>query len=380
MNYPSEKKEIIDCLKSLGANVDYSKDNYFGYHCIFAPEEIIHAAGFVPIRLFPTCSSIYDADKEQCFHSRTCEFAKRLLENFSSGKLNFLQGVVFAQCCDALRALYEVINGKTKNIFYINTPIANNDDSLIADKNIFDFFVQELVSFSNDLANAYNLQLTSESLLNSIDVYHENHSLLSAIEEFYKKGLLATLDYLHIRKSGYFIRKEVHNSYLRDLLSVLKKEDASNSKMEFQEIPILLSGNINGDCNWVEYLEKMGARVVAEDLCCFSRNNTINEKDKQNPFRLLALENLTKNCPIKIGVKNRFDKLYAKYLDAGAKGIIFFIFQYCDAQYMDYSQMKSSFAEKNIPTLVINPSVFFNPSAQMETRIEAFFEMVRNNE
>ena len=99
---------------------DIAEPLLFGFNCIFIPEEIIHAAGFTPVRVL----GVYNDDQynETYFHCRSCEFARNLLHSYMDGCYDFLDGSVFSQCCDALFAVYQNLEKIRKNVYYFWTP------------------------------------------------------------------------------------------------------------------------------------------------------------------------------------------------------------------------------------------------------------------
>lgn len=374
MTYEDYMKLFIDSYTDKMNGIQSNDKNYFGYNCVYAPEEILHAAGFTPIRLFPSCDRMEYHDS--CLHPRSCEFARNLHENFESGIFDYLKGILFVQCCDSLRAIYELLSNKKENIFFINIPLEVTNLSDHFQSNGLDFFSGELILFKNSLEKHYKIEISDESIKNSVSIYEENHSLLKEITKLWKDGAISARDYFHIQRSGLCMRKEDHNLYLLDFISWMEKEKAPNNHLDKSGKPVMLVGGINGNYKWIEYLDKLGAKIVAYDICEIIRNDNDSIHRDDNLYKQLVLSNATKNCPMKIDIKNRFDIVYKKYIESGAKGIIFLIFQYCDPKHLDYATIKVNLIKYEIPTLLINTSVLFLESGQLTTRIEAFLEMI----
>lgn len=373
----SQFPSLMDFRKVDGVS-GKKEDNYFGYHCVFTPEEIIHAAGFIPVRMFPTSDS--DSYDGKCFHARSCDLARKLLENYSDGKFDYLDGSVFTHCCDTLRAVYETLTLKKENVFYVDTPLSMNSsyedqETKEADVN---YFANQFKQFSKTLLDTYGVEVTDTALRRSLDIYRENRKLMRSLEERYFNGHISTADYFVALRAGYCMRKEAHSVLLKQLLDALETESANEKSRLAGKAKVLLAGGINANYGpWVEYLERLGVAVVSDDLCEFARYQMDNEQDDDDPYRQLVLEGLEKYCPVKVNIDDRFEKLHKKYLNSGAEGIIFMIYQYCDVQQIDYSEMKDNFIEHGIPTLVLSPTVHFKESGQIDTRVEAFVEMIQ---
>ncbi len=77
---------IRKCKKQTGKKV-------VGYCCSYAPEEIIWAAGAMPVRLFSANENIHLADTH--LQSYCCSLVRGILEEALADRLDFLDGVIF---------------------------------------------------------------------------------------------------------------------------------------------------------------------------------------------------------------------------------------------------------------------------------------------
>src|SRR4030067_2156228 len=85
-------KEAVAQGKAKGGKV-------VGWVCIYAPEEVLHAAGILPIRIMgsPEPQSIADA----YLQSNMCPFVRSCLSQGLLKEYSFLDGVMASQTCDA---------------------------------------------------------------------------------------------------------------------------------------------------------------------------------------------------------------------------------------------------------------------------------------
>lgn len=351
----------------------------FGYHCIFTPEELLHAAGFVPYRIFPHTPA--QEHTENCFHERSCAFAQNLLKNFYDGHFNHLKGVLFTQCCDALRVVYELVSIRFPHIFYINTPALSSCGQCKNIKKVRNhelaFYADEYRFFAEQLSNNYGITITNEQLIDTLNIYKKNHQLLNTIHLGFLCQKLSAKDYFSLLHEGYCLRKEEHNILLTDALRLLDHSDKLHST---NNTPILLVGSINGiTSGWLEYFESLGIHIVNDDTCDYSREKIDISEQYVDPYQQLAYLTSLKLCPVK-SIDCRFERLYEQYKKSGAKGIIFMIYQYCEAQQLDFSLLKRDLKKYSIPSLVINSATSVSKTGQIETRIEAFLEMIANYE
>jgi benzoyl-CoA reductase/2-hydroxyglutaryl-CoA dehydratase subunit BcrC/BadD/HgdB len=73
-----------------------------GYLCSYVPEEMIHAAGFAPVRVRGNTDPLRQVDAH--LQSFTCALCRSTLDQVLSGELGFLSGTVFAHTCDATQS------------------------------------------------------------------------------------------------------------------------------------------------------------------------------------------------------------------------------------------------------------------------------------
>ena len=74
-----------------------------GHACSYTPTPLIHAAGLTPYRVLPMGDSPDRAG--QLLHDNLCPHVKRILDRAMENDLPDLHGMVFMNCCDAMRRL-----------------------------------------------------------------------------------------------------------------------------------------------------------------------------------------------------------------------------------------------------------------------------------
>ncbi|MGD0211232.1 MAG: 2-hydroxyacyl-CoA dehydratase family protein, partial [Desulfomonilia bacterium] len=77
-----------------------------GYFCSYTPEEIIHAAGIHPMRLFGAKDDTGIADRH--LQAYCCSLVRGALADVLSGRLNYLDGAVFPHTCDSIQRLSDI--------------------------------------------------------------------------------------------------------------------------------------------------------------------------------------------------------------------------------------------------------------------------------
>ena len=93
-------REILD-LKQQGGKV-------FGWLCTYVPEEIIHAAGILPVRITGYSQEMELEDGNAYLYINNCSFSRSCLQMGLSGEYDHLDGVVAGSTCDGARRLFDL--------------------------------------------------------------------------------------------------------------------------------------------------------------------------------------------------------------------------------------------------------------------------------
>jgi len=79
-----------------------------GWFCTYTPEEVIHAAGFMPYRLLPHHSE-GAGSVEDALPGNICPYPRKILSNLRSGLYEDMAGIVVANSCNAMLHLYSIL-------------------------------------------------------------------------------------------------------------------------------------------------------------------------------------------------------------------------------------------------------------------------------
>jgi benzoyl-CoA reductase/2-hydroxyglutaryl-CoA dehydratase subunit BcrC/BadD/HgdB len=259
----------------------------------------------------------------------------------------------------------------------MNLPSIFKNNNETHDQNTIDFLIYELQRLKSFLEERLHVTISPQAILNSIKIYHQNARLLEKLSIFRQEGLLSVDEYYTLFKIGYFIRKEEHNTLISEALKALESRCYPDFNKK-KKIKILVMGFINGDVNFIRFLKNFGMTIIADDLCGFSRYTTVKLLNKtiENPFTTIASSLLQRYCPLKISNENHFSRILSIYRNTGAQGIVILIYPFCDVQSINQAWLKHQLQEADIPVISLQPSLNIDNTAQLETRLEAFMEIV----
>jgi benzoyl-CoA reductase subunit C len=335
-----------------------------GYLCTYVPEEIVHAAGFSPVRIAPSTTPPTRADAH--LQSYTCCLARSCLDQALAGKLNDLAGVVFAHTCDTLQGLADIWHESFPNLFVetVVGPVALNSPH--AQK----YLVAELRRFTAALEKHFAVRVTDDALRASIRLYNTRRRALS---DFYaRRAEFTAVEWFNAMNSALTTPPEefrIQNSELRITQSEIGNQQS--------KIRVVLVGATIDEPTLPQILDELGACIVADDFCNGARYFDTLVAEEGDPIEAIARRELTRvTCPCKHRALNyREERLLKIVKDNHADGVIFYHKKFCDPHAWDYPPLSAALDREKIPHLLLEVEQVA-PIGQTRVRVEAFLEML----
>ncbi|MBF8264732.1 MAG: Benzoyl-CoA reductase [Dehalococcoidia bacterium] len=341
-----------------------------GYFCTYVPEEIIYAAGVLPLRVL---GSHEPQDvTERYMGSMYCPFARDVLAQGLKGKYDYLDGVAIATPCVHMRVAYSSWENHvpTPYKYYLNMP------GKVQSPEAKPYLAAELALFKKSLEEWIGKPIGNEALDKAIEVYNTNRRLMRQIYDLRRqsKPSLTGAEAMEIVLSGMLMDKEEHNRLLADVLKKLPIEGTRDG------IRLMLIGSENDDVEMVRLTESLGGMVVIDELCTGSRyfwNEVVPEQDRLLAIAARYIDRPA--CPIKdYESRRRWTHITQLAKDYQVQGVILMQQKFCDPHEFDIPPLMAMLKEKlNIPSLFLESDVTI-PAGQFRTRIEAFLETFQN--
>ena len=89
------------------AAIDWKEENggkVLGVFCCCVPEEIIHAAGMLPVRILGEHEETTEADIH--FPTNLCPYCKSCFDQALKGRYDYLDGLVIPNVCNMIKSMY----------------------------------------------------------------------------------------------------------------------------------------------------------------------------------------------------------------------------------------------------------------------------------
>lgn len=342
-----------------------------GYCCSYTPEEVIHAAGLHPFRLFGASPDTTVADRH--LQSYCCSPVRGVLADVLTGRLDKLSGAVFPHTCDTIQRLSDIWRMNTKFPFFADVVLPVKLDTPSARE----YFEEVLGKFRADLERGFGVSVTDASLKGSIKLYNLIRSSLEKIYGLHSANpaLISGAELNKVAMGAMILERETAASMLADLageLGKLPKPSGTGRKR------VMLVGSLCSQPDIYSILEKAGADAVWDDLCTGARYFEGLVREDGDPLKAIAERSLSRIiCPAKHSSLTARGENLLKSVDTHkVEGVIFLMLKFCDPHAFDYPYLKGFLDGKGVPSTLLEIEGQLPPEGQLLTRFETFVQML----
>jgi bzd-type benzoyl-CoA reductase N subunit len=341
-----------------------------GYFCSYGPEEIITAAGVVPIRVRATGSQSTEL-ADAYLSSINCSFCRHAFNAGLSGDYDFLEGAIWLNNCDHVRRIYD--NWRRK----IKTPLAHQMSlPKMSGPDQVEWYRQEMEIFKATLEKHLGVTITEDKLREAIKLHNETRQLLRALYELRKADNppISGSDALSIVVASTCMPRTIFNEKMKQLLGDLKAAEG----IKGYRARIMLIGSILDDPEYIKVIEGIGGLVVTDSLCFGTRICWADVDEKSSdPLTALAKFYIQEKpaCP------RAFDRQEdrAKFVQSLAKdfkvdGIIGLRMVMCDLWAGELYMTDKDLKAIKMPYLQLDREYGVVGAGQLRTRVQAFIE------
>lgn len=373
MDRIAELKTIVDHPYSyLQKLKDTKGKKIVGTVCSYAPEELIFAAGALPVRLFGSDSGIHRADLH--LQSYCCSLARGILEEALSGRLDLLDGMVFPHTCDSIQRLSDVWRLNLVKPFHADVVLPVK----LSTPSARQYLIDVLNKFKADLERGLAQEITEAGLIHAVKIYNAIRAQMTLLYQLRCENpqIIQGQDFHTIIRAAMIMERENFLEALTEIVADLEK--MASEKKPSHDKRLVLSGGICNHPDIYDAIEAAGGVVAGDDLCTGSRyfEGAIDEK-------LLPLEAIAQRyferaiCPAKhAGLTQRGENLVRTVRDCKADGVVFLLLKFCDPHAFDYPYIKDMLDREKIPSLLLEMEERSEAGGQLATRLETFIQIL----
>jgi benzoyl-CoA reductase subunit C len=340
---------------------------------VWAPAEIVHAAGMLPLALLGGGTSVELSHADARFQSFVCSIAKSSLELGFQGLLAGVDGFVFSNICDVARNLGSIYQRNFPDAFveYLHLP-QNSTSSAVAA-----YTASELRRLAVAIEAAFGARVRETALAKSIETYNTLRARLRSLYALRaaEPEKLSTAELYLILRAATLAPPDETIARLDTLLASLpgragRRQDRMRVVLEglFCEQPPL---------GLLEVLEEAGCYVVEDDLLLGWRWFTDDVPTDGDPFACLGAAYVDRAVPSSTrheGRRHRAEGLIEKVRRSRADAVIFAPAKFCEPALFDYVLMKQGLDRAGIPHMVVEFEEKMWTFERTRNEIETFVE------
>lgn len=353
-----------------------------GTYCVMVPQELIYAAGCIPVKL---CSGSYTAYNlgDELAPRDSCPLVKSIV-GFNAMKLMPVYDecslLVVPTSCDCKKKMASVLT-KYNEVMPLHVPTSKLDDE---SKN---YFIEDIYYLKEKLEVISSKKITYKRLRIAID------AVASAQYEIFRLYTLK-MHYPSVIKGTHAMA--VLNSYsfdrvdrwtnalriLNDELTLRIESKKYVSKANTPRIMVTGSPVIFPNIKIPLLIEEMGGIFVADETCMGERGlydpAAITEETLDGLIRAIAIKSILPcTCPSFVNNEQRIFKLKQMLKDFKVQGVIYHVLRGCLVYDFEFRAIEDTLRSMDIPIIRVETDYNEEDVEQIRIRIEAFVEMIK---
>lgn len=341
-----------------------------GYFCHYFPEELVYAAGVLPVRILSQPDT--EGISERYMYGAFCPNSLGIMAQGLKGNYDYLDGMAHAECCMYMRGAVANWWDKIPISYKYYVAMPSQLDNPWAKT----FLQAEISAFKKDLEEWTGSTITEKALDHAIEVYNTSRSLMRQVYELRRADnpLVSGAEAFEMILSSQIMDKEEHNKLLKDAIRKLSRRKETNNTGP----RLMLLGSEISDTKLVRLVESMGATIVMDRLCSGSNyfwNTVIPQEDR---CLAIAMRYVDKpRCPVKDSTyRRRVNDIVQLAIDYNVQGVIYATQKFCVPHQMDRPPIEKAFKQRliSIHNIEYDGTI---PTGEYQTRIEAFIDMLK---
>ncbi len=319
-----------------------------GFLPIYAPRELLHAQGVLPVGLMGG-GEMEIIRGDAYYQSYICHIPRSTIELGLNGSLDALDGVIFPAICDVIRNLSGMWSMlfPGKLVHYLDVP-QDFDEALGGT-----FYRHDLEQLSAALTARGALPYDPERLRASLALYNRSNALVRALYALRRSEpwKVPTYELYLLLRAGLVLPVEEHVPLLERYLELVADDE---ERRPMDQARVLLTGSFceQPPLGLIKTIERTGCYVVDDDFVQVTRWFRHDVPTHGDPLGALvsaflgdAIASPTRYCEHEA----KGADLLRRVEQSGAEGVIFCAPSFCDPALLDQPMTVAAVERAGIP-------------------------------
>lgn len=349
-----------------------------GYMCTHVPEEILYAAGIVPVRILS--AHVSQAMTRSYIHETYCSFSHDCAYQGLQHHYDYLDLIVHSSSCIHMAEAFNVwvrFAGFQGKSFLIPYP------HIIHSRPAAGFMEESFGEFKQFIENFAKKAVTDDDLERAIKTYNHTRRLLKRLWGFLKQDNppVTGPEVATVTLASQTMDKQECNQMLEQLIERL---EAGPGKAP-SGVRLMVTGGACDDLRIFDLIENLNysTSLIFIDSCTAARYFWFEvPEDRPDKLKAIAEGHISRiPCPAKdnvpgTGEKKRFRFIQQFIEEFRPDGVIFLYQRFCSPQSMDIVALKPIVNMLGIPWTELELDTTL-PIIQFGTQLEALVEIIK---
>ncbi len=354
-----------------------------GTFCLYVPDELIFAVNAISVGLCGG-TNFSNYASEGIIPANTCPLIKSAV-GFALGNIcpyfASLDLLVGETTCDGKKKAWEVLEKNYPvKMHVVETPQCKDRPQAR------EHFIAELKALAKKLEEITGNKLTEKNLKSTMERIENRRNQIRRLYETRKTDPppISGKDALLVSQVAFYDDPDREIQMIGKLAVELEQRVKDGvGVFEKGTKRILISGTPMAVPNWKLHhlIETSGAVVVCEETCTgtryFDAKLEITGKDVDGLIRNLADRYLNINCACFTPNAARTEDIKRLVTEYNADGVVLYSLSFCQPYIMESLMIVKELKEMGIPTISIETDYSSEDVGQLQTRIQAFLEMIK---
>ncbi len=376
MEMVEERPESIKQSKRDGLKV-------VGYLCPYIPEELITAAGMIPIRMVSGTSSEAMHAGEQYVKPYSCPYVRSCIGNKANGEpyYDLLDAICVACTCDGMKNLQQYWK-RYFNIPVYTVGVPQTSNRFRTRQQAIEYFAGELKQLRKSLEELGGRKISDRRLKSNIRLHNLIRARMRRLYEYTvsEPPLISWREVFKISHAGFLLDRSQFLEEATRIVEALKRSRRTEAENSLKP-RLLVYGSLMSfeDTKVLDLTENAGGKIVGDALCTgsrFWRKDVALDAPPMNGLAERYLHNIP--CAYMTDTTMRLNYVVARARESRAQGLIYYSLKSCDTFRSEFRIFEETLRrELGIPTLLIETEYSPADMGTTRTKIEAFLEMLR---